>query len=175
MTETAEPFTQAVCARPDHYAGRGVFRVYARVRDSRSGNRAGRVVTRLMDRRFEITTDGNRQPATGNRQTITLKNILPAVERNGALDKNLRAFVAGQIGDTVLAHRRTAESVAGVPITNRKGSVSITLKTETETGAETQTNRAILLGHQIYTVFLREGGYDDYLMQALVVDLDAYA
>ncbi len=75
----------------------------------------------------------------------------------------------------MLAHRRTAESVAGVPITNRKGSVSITLKTETETGAETQTNRAILLGHQIYTVFLREGGYDDYLMQALVVDLDAYA
>ena len=34
--------------------------------------------------------------------------------------------------------------------------------------------RTISLGHQVYAVFLRKGGYDEYLMDALGVDLDHY-
>ena len=168
MTETARTFTDGVRARLDHYAGRGAFRAFAELPNGR-GSSGPRVAWRVRwhrDQPIEFVVDGRQR-------TLTLKNILPGVDRKSALDKNLRAFVTAQTGSKVPPHRRIGTSRDAVRITNRGGNVSIALKANAGADSQTLTDRAVLLGHQIYAVFLREGGYDEYLVEALGVDLDA--
>ncbi len=165
MNDTARTFTDGVGARLNHYASRGAFRAF-----SETGSSLWRGTWRArwyQDRTIEIVADGRRR-------SITLKNILPAVERTSVLDRNLRAFVSNQTGNAVPSHRRLGESRDSVRITNRGGDISIALKADEGVDSQTLTDRAISLGQQIYTVFLREGGYDDYLVDAFDVDLDAY-
>ena len=166
MTETGRAFTDGVGERLDHYARRGAFRAFSQAPGA-GGKSAVWRARWHHDRPIEIV-------ANGRQRTITLKNILPDVERKSSLDRNLRAFVAGQTGSSVPPHRRLGASREAVRVTNRSGDVSIALKAEPGTDSHTLADRAIILGHQIYTVFLREGGYDEYLVKALGVDLDAH-
>lgn len=168
MVESDSAFADGVGTRLDHYARRGAFRAFAGRPITTNGRwRATWSARWHHDRTVEFVVDGRRR-------TITLKHILSEVDRKSDLDRNLRTFVSSQTGPEVPAHRRLGECRNAVRITNRGGDVSIALNADEQTNSTTLTDRAVSLGHQIYTVFLREGGYDDYLVEALGVDLDSY-
>lgn len=167
MTEAGRAFTDGVRARLNHYASRGAFRAFAPVPVTGSGPWRGTWSARWHhDRTVEFVADGRKR-------TITLKHILTDVQRQSPLDGNLRTFVANLTGSKTPRHRRLGESRKAVRVTNRRGDVSIALKADEGIDGQTLTDRAVNLGHQIYTVFLREGGYDAYLLESLDLDLDA--
>lgn len=119
-----------------------------------------------LDREFELI-------ANARTQKLVFPCILPLVGKKSAIDSDLRRYVKSLTGPDVLEHRRLANDPKNAKVENRNGSLSVSLALEDENIKQLVT-RTIGLAHQIYTVFLRKGGYDEYLMETLNVDLDNY-
>jgi len=168
MEKTAATFLRDCDAKMDHYAARGVFSGLDRRRAGTNGSNPS-VTYRFkwhLDRSFELV-------ANGGTRKLTFPCILPGVEKSHAIDTDLRSFVKSRIGPGVEQHRRLASKPESVRVINRQGSIALSIAAEDD-DACTLVERTIGLGHQIFTLFLRNGGYDDYLMDVLGLDLDRY-
>lgn len=105
--------------RLQRYAQRGALRQFEE-RKGR-GNKVEFHFNWLLGKRFTIVLDEK----TG---TLTLRDALPAVEPRSPLDRDVRKFVKSRSDGSLPAHRRVDPGRAELHCTNRKSSMSFTLK-----------------------------------------------
>ncbi len=116
------------------------------------------------DRSFELILDARRK-------TLRIPVVLPEVAAGSTMYRELREFVRSRQADVVLEHRRIDPAKVRVVCANKGGSVSVTatiLDGDYEYGARKLVN----LVHEIYMVFLQDGNYFDYMVEAFHLDPD---
>ncbi len=104
---------------------------------------------------------------------LTFPCILSNVDKKGSVDIKFRLFIKSLIGEDLEKHQRLAKHNKSVRIINRNGTVSLSIMPEDEDYAHFMT-QVIGAAHQVYTCFLRDGGFDDYLIDAYNIELDTY-
>lgn len=167
MQSQGERFIQDCDRQMDHYASRGVISHFAR-RQNRGGSHP-RVTYQFkwhLGHNFELVADSK----AGR---LTFPCLLPGVDRKDVLDADLREFVKSLTGPGVAKHKRLAENPANVRLTNRQGSMALSIAAEND-DTRALVERTFNLGHQVFALFLRNGGYDEYLVEVFDIDLDSY-
>ncbi len=164
MEKDTDKFLQVCDAQMELLASRGIITAVAR---QDAGNDS--ITYRFkwhMGRVFELIADGKNL-------RLVFPSILPMVDKRSKLDADLRRFVRSLSGFGVEKHRRLVQDHKHARLTNRKGTLSLSVRSEHENYTDFVAN-VIGVAHQIYTLFLREGGYDEYLVDAFGIEPDTY-
>jgi hypothetical protein len=164
MTNDTNTFLNDCDAQMDHYSSKGLVTHLARQRKG-----ASNLTYRFkwhMGRFFDLVADSKNKK-------LTFSCLLPGVDKKSVIDADIRAFIKSQTGPDIAEHRRLAEDPKNVRLINRKGSISLSVAAEND-NASVLVERMIGIGHQVYTQFLRKGGYDEYLVEVFDIDLDTY-
>ena len=164
MKNDSDDFLQACDSQINAYAKRGFFSSLAIKSESKDA-----VTYRFkwhLGQFFELTV---------NKKTkkLTFPCILPNVDKKGKVDTEFRHFIKSLIGDDLEKHQRLAKHHKSVRVINRNGTVSLSVIPENENYTHFVA-QVIGAAHQVYTDFLRNGGFDDYLVDAFNVELDTY-
>ena len=143
-----------------HYASRGTFRSFSEV-----PGRGRRMAFRFLWYR-DITITLEFDPAA---ETLVFRDLLPGVPARSAMDRALRAYVAGRSARAVVEHRRVDLRKLGVTCVNRGGamSIAVTLK---RGHAAYGVRKAVHLVHDILIDFLSDGQYAAYQVEHLNLD-----
>lgn len=104
---------------------------------------------------------------------ITMGPILPNVNKNSKMDKDFRKFIWSFIGSSAENHKRLSLTKKGVRIVNHNGNLSFSVVCDDDNYCNL-LEKIIAITHQVYTLFLRNGGYDEYLVDTFDIDLDSY-
>lgn len=97
------------------------------------------------------------------RRTLVFVDLLPGVPYPSAMDRALRAFVAGRSSENLPDHRRVDPTKAGAGCRNRAGAVSIEVRC-LDGDWEYAASRAVKLVNEIFLDFLA-GPYDAYMVE----------
>ena len=143
-----------------HYASRGTFRSFSEV-----PGRRGRIAFRFLWYR-DITIALEFDPATG---TLVFRHLLPGVPARSAMDREVRAYVAGRSARSVREHRRVDRRKVGVKCLNRGGALSVVV-TLKRAHADYGARKAVHLVHDILIDFLSDGQYAQYQIEHLNLD-----
>ncbi len=144
------------------YADRAVFRGF-----SRGPVRRGKTSFKILwhrDRFFDLILDESKG-------TLHFPLVLPAVPPRSAMYREFKRFLESRSTQDVPEHRRIDSKKALVRCTNRGGDISVTLKVlggDYEYGAR----KLIHLVHEVFLVFLVDGGYFEYQVEAFDLDPD---
>ena len=133
-------------------ADRGVFRSFS-AEDVRGGKRRFLIVW-LHESPLTLTFD----PKTA---TLEFRDLLPNVPARGAMDRELRRFLSSRTDEALPAHRRIDPRKAEVSCRNRKGAVSVALRS-LDGDLDYATGKALKLVNEIFLGFLR-GPYFEYM------------
>lgn len=131
------------------YADRGVFRGFSEIRTGRF------IFLWLTNQHLELSVD----PV---KRELRFKQLLPGVPAGSTMDLELRRFIQQRHDRELPDHRRIDRRRAEVACTNRKGSVSLSLKIKNNQYAY-GLNRIVNLVHELF-LHLREA-YPEYLME----------
>ena len=118
------------------YASRGVFRGLTVKGDSEF------VFTWLTERPMKFHFDGAKK-------TLRFRDLLPNVEGDSHLYKDVKAFLAERRSDQVPQHRGIDNERAEVALTRRNGSVSLSLKVK-ESEYDYGVNKIVNLVHDLF-------------------------
>jgi hypothetical protein len=137
------------------YATRGVFREFA-VAD-RSDKRA--------EYRFVwLTSKPVRARYDSKSNLFTLVDLLPDIAPRSAMDRALRAFIAGRFSQALPAHRRISRKfVSKIVCVNRRRKVSLRLTLNKKHLGE-GARQALLLVSELFQNFLA-GPYQEYMVR----------
>ena len=144
----------------ESYANRGVFRGF-----SRGPADSGRATFKLLwhrDRFFELILDLRRK-------TLRFPLVLPDVPPGMYLE--FKAFLESRHSAELPEHRRIDPGKARVASANRGGKVSVTMQVLDGDYAYA-TRKFIHLVHEIFMVFLIDGPYYEYMVEAFDLDPD---
>jgi hypothetical protein len=164
MANNRGKFLEDCDVQMQHLANRGAFSSLSRQSMNKYCERY--TFKWHLGRRFELE-------AHAKTQKLTFPCILPQVDKKSVIDRDLRGFVKSMIGPKVAKHRRLADNSSSVRLINRQGMMSLSIAAE-DGDFSALVDRTIGLGHQIFTLFLRRGGYDEYLVEVFDIDLDTY-
>ena len=151
MPESSDPI-DSVDALLRARADRGVFRSFA------AGRRRGRLECSfiwLRERPLRLIFD----PRRG---TLEFRDLLPNLEANAPLYRDLRSFLRRFSDESLPAHRRIDSERAKVQSRNRKGSVSLLLHS-LDGDWDYAVSKALKLVNEIFLGFLR-GPYYEYMV-----------
>jgi hypothetical protein len=135
------------------YADRGVFRGYA-AETSRNG-KASFSFLWMTPTRLDFTVD------TG-KGTLTFRDLLPNVPAGSVIHRDLKRFLLERSGGRLPSHRRVDKNRAEIVCTNRRGSISLSLKVKNQQYRYC-LNKIINLVHELF-VHLGDS-YDDYMCE----------
>ena len=164
MLKEQEQMFQSCDDQMEQFAGIGIFSALSKVE-----KRKGAITYQFkwhMEQIFELVVDGKRGE-------ISIPMVLPLVSKKSTLDAEFRDFIRSLSGPQLPQHQRLLSRGDTLRINNRGGMLSLAIKSEMG-NAKQLTKKIIGAVHQVYTLFLRSGGYDDYLMEAFNIDLDTY-
>ncbi len=164
MKKTSNNILQECDTQMEHYVAKRVFSGMPRKEVNRET--ISYFLKWHMGRIFELKI--NRKT-----QKVSFPKVLTDVEKGSKLDKDFRCFVKSLVGENIDKHRRLAKSYKSVRVINRSGNLSLSVAYDADDSA-TVISRIIAVVHQIYTLFLRNGGYDEYLVDSFGIDLDSY-
>lgn len=154
VSAASERAVRAITDRLRAYADRGVFR--------RFGVRAlGR--GRLEARFLWHAPEPHRLVIDPARRTLTFVDLLPGVGYPSAMDRALRAFLAGRFAPELPEHRRLDPRRLAVRAINRGGAVSIELRAKRGDLAYA-TEKLVKLVNEIFFSFLA-GPYEEYMVR----------
>ena len=135
------------------YADRGVFRGYA-PGTSRNG-KASFSFLWMTPRRLDFTVD------TG-KGTLTFSDLLPNVPADSMIHRDLKRFLLERSDGRLPSHRRVDKNRAEIACTNRRGSISLSLKVKNQQYRYC-LNKIINLVHELF-VHLGDS-FDDYMCE----------
>ena len=148
------PPSETVLKSLRSYADKGIFRGFGTSVD-RSGN--------LECRFLWHAPEPHRLRFDPRRGALVFVDLLPAVPYPSAMDRALRAFVAGRANPDLPAHRRIDPKKASCRCRNRKEQVSIEVRC-LECDFEYAANKVVKLVNEIFLNFLA-GPYDGYMIE----------
>jgi len=128
--------TKAVRASLEAYASRGVFRGLSVKSDSEF------VFTWLTERPMKFRFDTAKK-------TMRFRDLLPNVEADSHLYKDVKAFLDERKSDELPQHRRIDSKRAEVALTRRNGSVSLALKVK-RSDYDYGVNKIVNLVHDLF-------------------------
>lgn len=161
MPTNSTPIDQ-VTALLENYAGRGVFRGFAKGPVTNGTARFKLLWHR--DRYFDLILD---VPKAELRFAV----VLPDVPPDSSMYAEFKQFIASRRADDLPPHRRIDPAKARARCANRKGSVSLTLQI-LNGDFDYATRKLIHLVHEVYLAFLIDGPYLDYMVEAFHLDPD---
>ncbi|MBI2825528.1 MAG: hypothetical protein HYX69_12665 [Planctomycetia bacterium] len=144
------------------YAKRGVFRGF-----SEGAVRGGKATFRIVwhrERVFEVTVDAKKRE-------LRFPEVLTGVAAGSTMYRELRQFVSERQSDELPAHRRIDSRRARIRVSNRGGNVAIALSGLDDDYAYL-VRKLVHLVHEIFMVFLIEGSYLEYMVEAFDLDPD---
>jgi hypothetical protein len=144
------------------YAKRGVFRGFSEGLDTR-GKATFRVVWH-RDRVFDLIFDANKNE-------LRFLEVLTGVPAGSTMYRELKQFINARSSDELPEHRRIDGAKAHVRVSNRGGIVAVALAAS---GGDYEygVRKLVHLVHEIFMVFLIEGRYLDYMVEAFDLDPD---
>lgn len=141
------------------YADRGVFRAFSR------GPSGGPLkILWHRDRVFELALDTAKH-------TLRFPVVLPDIPPKSEMFHALQDFVAERQSGDLPAHRTIDPAKAKVRCVPRGGHVGVTMNV-LDDDYEYATRKLIHLVHEIYMVFLIDGPYFEYMVEAFNLDPD---
>jgi hypothetical protein len=161
-SKRAQAHIEAVAETLENYARRGVFRGFSRGPVGKD-KAAFRMVWH-RDRVFDFIFDLRRN-------TMRFPVVLPNIPAGSEMSSELKAFIKSRHSDKVPAHRRIDSRKAQVRSYNRAGNVSLTM-TVVDGEFEYCARKLINLVHEIFMVFLIDGSYYEYMVEAFDLDPD---
>ena len=132
------------------YADRGVFRAFSE-KPPRPGGTPGKYEFRfswLPGSAFLLIYQ------TGS-QTLTVKNVLPDVDKNSGVDRAFRAFLQQRHSEDLPMHRRVDQQQLKLSCLNQDRALSIRLKIQPEGAGAYAVNRALNVINDIFHEFIR--------------------
>jgi len=148
-TRTKSDDLTIVRASLQHYATRGAFRSFSEI--PAPGGMAAFRFHWFRDVPFRVTFD----PRT---RTLIFVKMLPGIAARSAMDRHLRAFVAGRTLASVPEHRRLNLAKVGMRVMNRGGAVSLVFTLRPQ-HVEYGVKKAVHLAHEVLMDFLNEPQY----------------
>jgi hypothetical protein len=146
----------------ESYARRGVFRGF-----SRGPVENGTARFRMLwhrDRYFDLTLDTAKSE-------IRIATVLPEVPARSPMYGAFKEFIRSRNSEELLPHRRIDERKVTVQCGNRQGNVSMVVKV-LDGDVDYATRKMIQLVHEVYMVFLVDGPYLEYMVDAFQLDPD---
>jgi hypothetical protein len=131
------------------YADRGVFRGFSEVKNGQFE------FVWLIRHRMELSVDTAKA-------VLRFKQLLPGIPANSALYSELKGFVKDRQATSLPSHRRVDRRRAEVSCSNRRGSVSVSLRVKNNQYAY-GVNRIVNLVHEIF-LHLRDA-HPEYLSE----------
>lgn len=144
------------------YAKRGVFLGF-----SEGAVRRGKATFRIVwhrDRVFEVIFDAKKNE-------LRFPEVLTGVPAGSTMYRELKQFVSARQSDELPAHRRIDNRRARIRVSNRGGNVGIALLGLDDDHAY-GVRKLVHLVHEIFMVFLTEGSYLEYMVEAFDLDPD---
>jgi hypothetical protein len=139
------------------YADRGVFRGFSK------GDARFKVLWH-RERLFEFSLDVPKS-------LLRVAVVLPGVPRDSPMYAEFKEFVESRQADDLPAHRRIDRSKVRIRCGNRGGSVSLAFNViDGDYGYA--ASKMVKLVHEIYLVFLVDGPYLEYMVEAFGLDPD---
>ncbi len=148
------PPRETVLCCLQEYADRGIFRGFGASVD-RNGN--------LECRFLWHAPEPHRLRFDPRRRAFVSVDLLPGIPYPSAMDRALRAYVAGRGSEDLPEHRRLDPAKANAGCRNRAGSVSIEVRC-LDGDFEYATTRAVKLVNEVFLDFLA-GPYDGYMIE----------
>ena len=143
-----------VLACLQRYADRGIFRGFG-ARSTGDG---------VLECRFLWhAPHPHRLRFESRRGALVFVDLLPGIPYPSAMDRALRAYVAGRSSDALPEHRRLDPARAQARCRNRAGRVSIALHS-VDGDFEYAASRAVKLVNEVFLDFLA-GPYDGYMVE----------
>ncbi len=146
----------------ENYAQRGIFRGFSQ--GPVSGGKTVFKMTWHRDRQFELILDVPKK-------TMRFPLVLPDVPAGSDMYRDFKAFVASRFSEELPEHRRIDIRKVDIKPASRSGSVSLSLVV-IDGDFEYAARRLIHLVHEIFLVFLYDGKYYDYMVEAFDLDPD---
>jgi hypothetical protein len=160
----SEEATRLVTSILEDYASRGVFRGFS-AGPSKDCTTLFRMVWH-HDRRFELLLDARKK-------TLCFAALLPAVPRNSAMYRDLKAFIETRHSEDLPAHRRVDAAKARFRGGNRGSNFSLTIIVKGG-DFEYAARQLIHTVHEIFLTFLVDGPYYEYMVEHLGLEQDKY-
>jgi hypothetical protein len=169
---TAQRPGRSVRARSDRvaellegYARRGVFRGFSRdpvVREGKSVFRLQWHHGRVFELVFDTRANSLRFPL-----------FLPNVSADSSMYRELKRFIEERHASELPEHRRIDRRKAIASLSNRRGSVSLSMRLRSGDD-EYAARKLIHLAHETFLVFLQDGPYYEYMVENFDVDPDRF-
>jgi hypothetical protein len=144
------------------YAARGVFR------GSSGGEmRGGKTTFRIVwhyNQTFELVVDLKRQ-------TVSMPQLLTGVPAGSQMYRELKAFIKSRHDPALPDHRRIDTARSEASAANRKGAVGLTMRS-VDADYEYAARKLVHLVQEIFTSFLGDGNYFEYLVETFDLDPD---
>jgi len=159
--EAATPDVDLVDAILSGYAQKGVLKGYARL--IHTPVQARYRIRWFYDQAIDVTFDRKRR-------VIALVDLLPSVDIEPSLTKNLRAFLKA-FAD-MPEHRRVDEARAELTLRRKANALSLSVRS-LDGDLDYATRKLIHIANEVLLVFLGSHLYDNYKVEGLGVDPEA--
>ena len=159
--QAATPDVDIVDAILRTYADKAVLKGYARLTHTSAVARYR--IRWFYDQAIDVTFDRKRQ-------VISLVDLLPSVDVEPALAKNLRIFLK-RFAD-MPEHRRVDETRAELTLRRKANALTLSIRS-LDSDLDYATRKLIHIANEILLVFLGAHLYDNYKVEGLGVDPEA--
>jgi hypothetical protein len=161
-TKSARAPLEVVAEALAGYAKRGVFRGFSEGAVTK-GKASFRIVWH-RDRVFEMVFDAKKNE-------LRFPEVLTGVPAGSTMYRELKGFINTRLSDELPEYRRIDSQKAQVRASNRGGSVALALVVN-DGDYEYGVRKLVHLVHEIFMVFLIEGSYLEYMVEAFDLDPD---
>jgi len=162
VTKSARAPLAVVAEALAGYAKRGVFRGF-----SEGPVTGGKVTFRIVwhrDRVFEFVFDAKKNE-------LRFPEVLTGVPAGSTMYRELKRSINARLSDEAPEHRRIDSQKAQVRVSSRGGNVALALVVKND-DYEYGARKLVHLVHEIFMVFLIEGSYLEYMVEAFDLDPD---